>query len=420
MKQWIIIFVALSITFSCNDAERNKIDERYTLKLKDDSPFGGSAFYRLVQQQYPYETENYNLPFSKWYAEEYNNYDADYPIVYIITAPRLMAWKADAEAMQSFVADGNTLVLAADYFTSDLMDAFGFEHRDINEMSPTRFPFESHTAGTRYTQKNLKDSVALKKYEYFYTEMRNSFSLEESVITYDTLGFNNLLRPDILRYHFEDGELILFTNARALSNYFLLTADNLAFGQDVINFLPADVYQLVYDNFYSSNIFRQPPDKSIFAAFLQKPALRWAFWIIVVGSLLWLLLSLRRKQRMMPVKVTNTNESIAFTKTIANLYLNSKDNKNIALKMIAHFIEILRQRYYLPLSLNDPKAAAQVAAKTGVNQELAESLFMQVAMVQAAFEVSDEELMKLHFTVEKILQGSGVNRPAIKTRSTSY
>ncbi|MFN8247216.1 MAG: hypothetical protein U0T56_12660 [Ferruginibacter sp.] len=41
---------------------------------------------------------------------------------------------------------------------------------------------------------------------------------------------------------------------------------------------------------------------------------------------------------------------MAFTETIARLYLQKKDNKNIADKMIMYFNEFIRTHYFLPVN----------------------------------------------------------------------
>jgi len=402
----LLYFLAFVLVFmSCGRDDKPLLNERYTLRAEDDNPFGGSVFFNVLSQQYPYEAETYNLPFSKWYKEKYrdDDDDASMGITYLIAAPRLLAWEDDAEAMQKFVVDGNTLVLASDYFSSDLQNKLRFKHDELNYMSISRMPFEPYQTGTQYVNVPFDDSIMLHRFQYYYTGFLNKIYPGASIHHADTIGFNEQMKPDIIRYRIGDGELILVTNTRALSNYFLLAGNNIRYAQLLISYLPETVDYLVYDKFYSGNPYRQPKNSSVFSAFLKHEALRWAFWLTIISSMVWLLLGLRRKQRIIPVVATNKNETVAFAETISNLYFNRHDNKNIALKMIAQMHDALRQRYYISVSPVDAQYVETISSKTGISREKAQQLAKQIEHVQAVINLSDDELMQLHFNIRQTL-----------------
>ncbi len=404
MKLLLLAMLGMIMLMGCGDANNPQVNETYTLRAEDDNPFGASAFYRLLKQQYPYELESYNLPFARWYKDDYAS-DNELPtgITYCIISPRIMVWEDDASVMKLFVENGNTLVIASDYFSAELQAAFGFKHTDENEMSPTRFPFEEHKPGNTFMKVGDGDSVLFRNYSYFYTSMHNTLVPLHNEQK-DTIGLNEILEPDVLQFKWGRGKVIVVTNTRSLSNYFLLSGNNISFAQWLISYFPYDINRMVWDKFYASNPYRNPPNKSIFEAFLKNEALRWAFWITLSGALLWLILSLRRKQRIQEEQSPNINDSIAFSDTIANLYYNRHDNKNIALKMVNHFVDAIRQRYFIPGPILDNNFATTIAAKTGADITITESLYQQIRSVQESYTISDQQLMQLHFTIRNILK----------------
>jgi hypothetical protein len=62
----------------------------------------------------------------------------------------------------------------------------------------------------------------------------------------------------------------------------------------------------------------------------------------------------KRRQRIIKPLQPNINTSVAFTETVGRLYLQKKDNRNIADKMITYFLEHIRNQYFLNTNqLND-------------------------------------------------------------------
>jgi hypothetical protein len=103
-----------------------------------------------------------------------------------------------------------------------------------------------------------------------------------------------------------------------------------------------------------------------------------------------------RRQRLIPVRVANKNTTVEFTQTIARLYYNQKDNRNIALKMIQHFLEHIRTQHYLPNQKLDTEFARTLAGKTSTKLEKAGKLVAAMAAIQDGGAVSDELLLWLN------------------------
>jgi hypothetical protein len=113
-----------------------------------------------------------------------------------------------------------------------------------------------------------------------------------------------------------------------------------------------------------------------------------------------------RRQRMIPVRVANKNTTVEFTQTIARLYYNQKDNRNIALKMIQHFLEYIRTQHYLPSQKLNPDFARILAGKTNTNLEKTERLVAKMAAIQDGATVSDDLLLWLNREITDLYKPS--------------
>ncbi len=65
---------------------------------------------------------------------------------------------------------------------------------------------------------------------------------------------------------------------------------------------------------------------------LSEPSLRSAWRLGIVGLLLFVLFMAKRRQRIVPVKTALTNTSVAFAKTIGNLYYQEGQPKDLIVK----------------------------------------------------------------------------------------
>ena len=67
---------------------------------------------------------------------------------------------------------------------------------------------------------------------------------------------------------------------------------------------------------------------------LSQPALKWAWYLLLAGVLIFIIFNLRRTQRPIPILPKNLNTSVEFVKTIGNLYYQEGDIRNLIDKKI--------------------------------------------------------------------------------------
>jgi hypothetical protein len=198
---------------------------------------------------------------------------------------------------------------------------------------------------------------------------------------------------------------MVVTNARSLSNYFLLSGNNFQYLLGLLAYLPAYPASLTLDDFYHRQPNRPPEGRSALSALLAIEPLRWAFWILATLALLWVLSNLRRRQRLIPVLAPNTNSTVQFVHTIAQLYYNKADHANIGRKISAYFTDHLRARAYLPAQIAPQDWPGILHHKTSLDATEAEE--MARLMLQAQEDpgrFSEQDLWNLHQLARKAMQ----------------
>ena len=96
----------------------------------------------------------------------------------------------------------------------------------------------------------------------------------------------------------------------------------------------------------------------------------------------------------------NRNSTVAFTETVGRLYLQHKNNKNIADKQITYFFEYLRRKYFNKTTAATAEFINSISGKSGVDKDVTQELFDLITHIQKEEEVTDDELLSLNLKIE--------------------
>lgn len=376
-------------------------DMRVTLASNDIKPMGGKVFRSIAAKVYDdFVFENNPRPFDEWYKNFKTENYHDAGSAYVLVSPYLSARKSEAEKMKEFISNGHTMLV----ITDGVSDAF----KEVFEADILHRPdsIKTNLYGLADTYKFLlernSDSTQKAKFGYYF---------EPLTATIDSVGDNNRVATlnmegltDGIEMEIGSGRLILIANADAVSNYFLLTGENYRYALGLLSYLNFAPDAFYWDEFYRRNTNRPGEDQSVFSAILANPALRWAFWLLLALCGIAIFTNLFRKQRVIPVRKQNRNTTVEFTQTIARLYYNKHDNRNIALKMIQHFMEHIRSSYYLPHQKLDEAFALVLAGKTNQPLPKTQRLVQRMWNIVQGAEVNDDQLLELNRQLTELMK----------------
>jgi hypothetical protein len=193
--------------------------------------------------------------------------------------------------------------------------------------------------------------------------LRASIDTQANVLGYSKSG------PDFIRYRIGGGHLTLHAAPLALSNYFLLQPENRPYLDGIWHSFPANISRVYWNEF-----FMRKAERSSLSGLLKFPAMRYALLIAAITLLLYVLFGLKRRQRIVPVIPPLENASVSFVETVGQLYFNKGNHLNLAEKMVQHFLEWVRSKYYLDTSKLDPTFVAQLSMKSGKPHQEVEEL----------------------------------------------
>jgi hypothetical protein len=366
------------------------LNESY--RRTDKLPFGSFIAYKGFQSEFPnYWINIVEKPFDKTWEDLREDSVENYSLYFLITK-NLVLSVDQVNAMIEYVKAGNDLFISADYIDSKLLDAVYCTTNRTGEIVNEVNGKMSDTHVSMFYGNDFKSP----KYGYYYFPFLNYFSSYDTAYT-RVLGVNEMNLPNYIVLFSGKGRLYLHLAPRIFSNYFLLTKDNYHYLKYVTGYLRPDPQYIYWDEYYkdfSSTKNKKNLDNGDHFSSLnvinQNPPLRWAFYIALAGILLFILFNIKRKQRIIEMIKPNTNATVAFTETIGRLYLQQKNNHDLAEKMITYFYEYLRKKYFLNTSIVNKEFINSLSGKSGVSKTNTIELFELIKNIQAQKDLTEE------------------------------
>ncbi|MEO7960503.1 MAG: hypothetical protein ABIR19_03090, partial [Ginsengibacter sp.] len=264
------------------------------------------------------------------------------------------------------------------------------------------------------------DSIPSPSYSYYYYPFLNALSGYDPTSA-RVLGTNENNRPDYIVLFSGRGRIYLHVAPRIFGNYFILTGENYKYFDNVISSLRPDPQNIYWDEYYktaapsrrSSGSNSGNNDFSTLSVIKKYPPLQWAFGISVAGLLLFIFFNSRRKQRIIPVVKPVQNTTLTFTQTVGRLYLQKKNNRRIAEKMITYFYEDVRNKYFVSTATIDDNLVNILSGKSGISAKKTRELFSIIKLVQSGVEIDDATLLTLSANIENFTKTSFNGRKAL-------
>jgi hypothetical protein len=398
-RHFLLALSTIVVFYGCNFGEVTKkgkvkiprLQPKYS--YKDKEPMGGYVAYHYLNALFEYGvTDVTNQKFSNLrYQINYNK------SLYVIVAKAVYINKADLESMLNYVDNGNTIFISANYVDEKLLDTL---QTDMSFDLEAFYGLNEYKLDKRDTWVSLAhETDSAKKYGIYFVPFDQQVRSYDSSAT-QVLGYNEEKEVNFISIDHGQGKFIIHTSPVAFSNYFLLTGNNREYLEKMFSYFSAETTSVYWDNYYRAR--RSSDDNfSIFNYFKKHLPLLYAFLIAVALLLIFLAFGGRRRQRFVPEKIPYANSTVSYTETIGRLYLQKKDNRNIALKMVTYFLEHVRAVYYLNTQNLNNEFAEALSRKSGVPEVRVKQLLQIVDETDKSENISDLRLLELHNMIQE-------------------
>lgn len=387
-RKYIIGFAVVLIIFVLVEVLKPKeTDWTVSFSKKDKIPYGTYALFDLMKQTFNEEDFITNsLSFYEFIEENQTLTGSNY----IIITNNLEVSPIDVEEMLSFAAKGNNVFIAAQYINNELLDT-------LQVWADYSFNLHDSTM-LAFANKNLNSDTAYaytKKTEGNYYQI-----LDENGVT--ILGQSTDSLVNFVKIPFGAGNFYLNSQPFVYTNYNLLKADNYEYAFKSLSYLPKTT--TYWDEYYKPG--RKMQSSPLRVVFNSK-ALVVAYYLLLIGLILYMLFMGKRKQRIISILKPFKNTSLEFTQTIAQLYFHKKNHLDLMNKKYKFLLENLDKQYFIkPMDFNIENID-RISEKTNVSHKTLRKLIAQMEAVKQKNRISDSQIFEMNKTIEQFYAEAG-------------
>mgnify|MGYP000259232361 CR=1 FL=1 len=122
--------------------------------------------------------------------------------------------------------------------------------------------------------------------------------------------------------------------------------------------------------------------------------------ILIFGAILYALFKGKRRQDVIAATESKENTSMQYVQTLSSLYMQKGTHSKLIRLKEKTFLNFIAERYYIITNTPDAAFFEKVAVKSHVDQQHIADIFSQFVEFEGAFEVTDDELIRLHQKIE--------------------
>lgn len=297
----------------------------------------------------------------------------------------------EVEKLLEVVNAGNNIFVAAERFSDEFEKALNLNHEQIKQEIKVEDVYRLDSINYNYANRRLKTASG-----YWYKKaISDNFFTSYDTINTTVLGYNQNGKTNFVRIKHGKGFIYLNGNPLAFTNYHLLSGNNSEYIFKCFSYLP--VISTVWDEFYKPG---SNSGVSEISYILNDRALRIAWYILLIGVLVYFIFKGKRYQRAIPVITPPKNNSLDFVETVGRLYFLKQDHKGIAQKRFIFFLDFIRTRYYVDTSTRDGKLIEEVSKKSGIAERTVASLFKVAGNLDKVIFISQEDLQQFNRQIE--------------------
>ncbi len=391
LKLYIAFLVLIIVGIIVIDSGRPKpINWTPSYTIQDKIPFGLYVFNKEIPSLFPKQKiTRFGTTVYEFLDPKYSYSDSTYTVkgTILLISDGNTIDDTSADELLYFVEHGNTAFLSMQSFPKKLMDSLKFDYST------------SISLADKMQQKLSATNVKDQKYNFHSASGNVSFSSIDSTTT-DVLGYqqtDTVKNANFIRVPHGMGYFLLHTQPAAFSNYVLLKDKNAEYCSAILSYIPKG--ELFWQSFsYNDENISGSPMRYI----LSQPALKWAWYLFLIGMLVFMFFNAKRRQRVIPIKEPVPNTTVDFTKTIGNLYLQEGSHHLIIEKKIIYFLEKIRSEYLIDTFQLDETFVKRLHQKTGKDPVLIENVVRLIQKHRNQLVSTQADVIEISKAIEKL------------------
>lgn len=299
---------------------------------------------------------------------------------------------------------------------NDMYDTIYWNNRETMYAAQSYRMFYNMVGGTLFVDsvpkvKRLAYTLSTAGYDYKhdslyvgdFTRFDTIVDEKERIERIDTFAIKKV--PTAVSVPYGKGEVIFVSSPLLFTNYGMLEGNTSVYIFRLMSYL-ADL-PVYRTEAYVKTDAMLVAEQSPFREFIKRPPLRWALYLALLGVVLFMIFTARRRQRVIPIMSKPANRSLEFIQLIGTLYYQRKDHVDLVRKKFKLFAEELRKTAGVDISdvNTDDREYLLLAEKTGMNSDRLKKVIRQIRLVlHSEGNISVEEMRSLIDAMDTIVR----------------
>lgn len=299
---------------------------------------------------------------------------------------------------------------------NDMYDTIYWNNRETMYAAQPYRMFYNMVGGTLFVDsvpkvKRLAYTLSTAGYDYRhdslyvgdFTGFDTIVDEKERIERIDTFAIKKI--PVAVSVPYGKGEVIFVSSPLLFTNYGMLEGNTFVYIFRLMSYL-ADL-PVYRTEAYVKTDAMLVAEQSPFREFIKRPPLRWALYLALLGVVLFMIFTARRRQRVIPIMSKPANRSLEFIQLIGTLYYQRKDHVDLVRKKFKLFAEELRKTAGVDISdvNTDDREYLLLAEKTGMNSDRLKKVIRQIRLVlHSEGNISVEEMRSLIDAMDTIVR----------------
>lgn len=378
----IIFIIVMVLLVLLEMSKADVVDWRKTYQTDKKSPFGLFIFNQEIDKLL-------NNQLTRVESSPYNYYQSEkkyapHNILFIAKNIDPESWKK----VLNMVEEGSDVLVITDEHLDFILDSTKIEFRNINSEDINILKLSD--------QQFKNDSLIIDKFPN-RSGFRYIDSADQMLGSAYTVG---LAGANFIKINKGKGHIYYHTEPLFLTNYYLLKPNSDKYLQDVFSYLPER--KTIW---FSTGKSLQKSGGSPLSFILANPSLKYAWYLLLAGLIIFIFFQAKRKQRIIPIVKPLENKSVEFVKSIGNLYLQEGDFHDMMAKKAQYFLHKVRLEFYLDTKTLDTDFAKKLQLKTGKPLDKIEEAITLLKNAQHPYaSVQKDDLIKMNKILDDILK----------------
>jgi hypothetical protein len=390
----ILLFVVLGslllLFFIFNNTDRKHFQWFPNYKGDSDQPYGTLLIRKMLTSYRPGARFIYNekKSLNALLKDERNT-----PTDYVFIGQSIHLDAQDTDALLNFIAQGNDAFIASldpptdilyRFYSDECNGSIEYGSQEGKTMNFNFYHDTLHTAyGYNYTYRRGSDDISTT----WNTFSSALFCDSTKLIT--PLGYLNPFHPNFIRISHGKGNFYLHSNPILFTNYFLVKTTAVDYSSSVFSHLGGK--NIIWDEYSKVPFFGDNNrENSPLYYILQQPSLKYAWWLLLLAVLLYVVFAAKRTQRVIPVLEVKSNTSLAYIKMIASLHFQNGNHMDMVRKKMRYFMYFIRSKYGIHAQTFTEEHVSKLAEKSKVD----------IADVRAVFDINSRIERNSYYNVQ--------------------